>query len=51
MRYGFKNAEEVNGEKYIKISVKVNNNIARVEVFNTGKNISEENLPRIWKRF
>ena len=46
-----KNAEEVNGEKYIKISVKVNNNIARVEVFNTGKNISEENLPRIWKRF
>ena len=46
-----KNAEEVNGEKYIKISVKVNNNVARVEVFNTGKNISEENLPRIWKRF
>ena len=48
-----KHVKEVNGKKYIEIKNEVNieNNIVRVEVFNTGDNISEENLDRIWKRF
>lgn len=48
-----KHVKEVNGEKYIKIT-----NIAipekekvRVTLFNTGDNISKENLTRIWNRF
>ena len=46
-----KNIEEVNKEKYIKISVKMLENKVRVSVFNTGKNISEENMQKIWNRF
>lgn len=48
-----KNTREINGEKYIKIDVIRNDekNVARIKVFNTGENISEENLQRIWRRF
>ena len=47
-----KHAEEVDGQK--KISIKVENrkdNKIKVSVFNTGKNIPEMDLDRIWKRF
>ena len=48
-----KNAQEVNGKNRIIISVKKSKNPEklRVSVFNTGENISEENLTRIWTRF
>lgn len=48
-----KNAKEVNGEKKIIISneVKQEENKLRVKVFNTGSNIDDENLTRIWNRF
>lgn len=46
-----KNIEKVNNEKYIEISIKVINDKLRISVFNTGKNISEENMQRIWNRF
>ena len=48
-----KNVEEMYGEKYIKISneIKSVENKVCIKVFNTGKNISEENLNRIWNRF
>ena len=48
-----KNTKEINGEKYIKITVKKDEqkNIARISVFNTGDKISDENLQRIWRRF
>ena len=46
-----KNIEEINKEKYIQISTKLINNKIRVFVFNTGKNISEENMQKIWNRF
>ena len=42
-----------NGEKFIKIENEINNekNKVRVKVFNTGDNIKEEDLNRIWNRF
>ena len=48
-----KNVKEMYGEKYIKISneIKSEENKVCIKVFNTGKNISEENLNRIWNRF
>ena len=48
-----KHAKEVNGEKIIKIENKVNieKNKVRIKVFNTGDNIKEEDLTRIWNRF
>ncbi len=48
-----KHVKEVNGEKYVKIEnvVDVENNKVRVKVFNTGENIAEENIARIWNRF
>ena len=48
-----KHVKEVNGEKYIKITNIVNSEThkMRVTVFNTGENISKENLNRIWNRF
>ena len=46
-----KHVEEVDGEKTIKITNTINNNKVRVTVFNTGENIEEENLSRIWNRF
>lgn len=41
------------GEKIIKIENEINNekNKVRVKVFNTGENIKEEDLNRIWNRF
>lgn len=48
-----KNVKEMYGEKYIKISNEINKEEQKVciKVFNTGKQISEENLNRIWNRF
>ena len=48
-----KNVKEMYGEKYIKISNKINEekNKVCIKVFNTGEPISEENLNRIWNRF
>ena len=46
-----KNIEKVNKEKYIEIKTKLINNKVRVSVFNTGKNITEENMQKIWNRF
>lgn len=48
---GIKNIETVNKEKYIKVSIKMIEDKIRVSVFNTGKNISEENIKKIWTRF
>lgn len=49
-----KNAKpDVDGEKIIKIENEINNekNKVCVKVFNTGDNIKEEDLNRIWNRF
>ena len=48
-----KNIKEVDGKKQIVISNQINEktNKLRVNVFNTGVNIEEENLARIWNRF
>lgn len=48
-----KHAKEVNSKKQIQIIINadVEKNTVRVSVFNTGDNIDEENLNRIWKRF
>ncbi len=46
-----KHVKEINGEKYIKITNEIIDDKVRVTVFNTGENISEENLTRIWNRF
>ena len=48
-----KHVKEVNGENYIKIynEVNVEKNKVRIKVFNTGDNIKEEDLSRIWNRF
>lgn len=48
-----KNVKKVSGHKKIKISIKdaKENDKIRVCVFNSGENISEENLNRIWTRF
>ena len=53
MTNAIKHVEEVNGEKYIKIQneVDVDKNKVIIRVFNTGKNIEEENINRIWNRF
>lgn len=46
-----KNADEIEKEKYIEIKIEEKESTVRISVFNTGKNISEENLNKIWKRF
>ena len=48
-----KNAKEINGEKKIVITTKIDESInkARISVFNTGDNIAKEDLDRIWGRF
>ncbi len=48
-----KHVKEINGKKIIKIktSADIDKNLVRISVFNTGDNISEENLNRIWNRF
>ena len=53
MTNAIKHVEEVNGKKLIKIEnvVDIDKNKVRVKVFNTGKQIPEEHLNRIWNRF
>ena len=48
-----KNAMEVNGKRVIRIINEINpeKNKVKVKVFNTGMQIEEEDLNRIWKRF
>ena len=46
-----KHAEEVDGKKQIQIIIKEKKEKYRICVFNTGKQIEEENLDRIWGRF
>lgn len=48
-----KHVKEVNGKKYIQIENEVNieKNKVRIKVFNTGDNLEEENMARIWNRF
>jgi len=48
-----KHVKEVDGEKYIKITNEINSEKqkVRITIFNTGYNISEENLTRVWNRF
>ena len=46
-----KHAEEVDGKKQIQITIEEKEQKYRVCVFNTGKQIEEENLDRIWGRF
>ena len=48
-----KHVKAVNGEKYIQVEnvVNVDKNKVRVKVFNTGDNIAEEDIARIWNRF
>lgn len=48
-----KNVSEVNGKKKIKISTKNGKEQGKIRicVYNSGKNIEEENLQRIWTRF
>jgi len=48
-----KHVKQVEGEKYIRIENEVNieKNKVRIKIFNTGDNIEEENIARIWNRF
>lgn len=48
-----KNVREVGKNKYIRVSNEINieKGIVRIKVFNTGENIKEEDLIRIWNRF
>ena len=47
-----KNIAEINNEKYIEIKIKlIDDNKIRISIFNTGKNISKENINKIWNRF
>ena len=47
-----KHCTEKTGKKEIKISIKdVPNDKYRISFFNTGNNIAEEDIPRIWNRF
>jgi len=48
-----KHVKDVDGDKFIKITNAVlqDKGKVRVKVFNTGNNISEENLTRVWNRF
>lgn len=46
-----KHVEEREGKKQIKISIQLQEKKARVTVFNTGNQIAEEELDRIWGRF
>lgn len=53
MTNAIKHVKEVNGRKeiIIKNEVDVEKNLVRISVFNTGDNIPEEHLARIWNRF
>lgn len=48
-----KNIKEIDNKKYIEISNEIDEKkeIVRVKVFNTGDNIKEEEIIRIWNRF
>ena len=48
-----KHVKEIDGKKIIKIenSVNIEKNKVRIKVFNTGENIKEEHIARIWNRF
>lgn len=48
-----KHVKEVNGKKYIQIEnvIDIEKGKVRVKIFNTGDNIAEENIARIWNRF
>ena len=48
-----KNVEEINGVKRIKVEIKKSEEQGkvRISVFNTGRNIDEEEITRIWNRF
>ena len=48
-----KHVKEVDGKKLIRITTNadIEKNIVRISVFNTGDNIKEEDLNRIWNRF
>ena len=46
-----KNAKEVNGEKKIVIKTKKEKNRVKVSVFNTGDNIPDDYIEKIWGRF
>lgn len=48
-----KNIKEKNGEKYIEIKTKINKerNTVRISVFNTGDQLSEETINKVWGRF
>ncbi len=46
-----KHAMKVNEIKEIEIRIEEKEEKIRVSVFNTGENISEENIPKIWGRF
>ena len=53
MTNAIKHVKEVDGKKYIEIKneVDVEKNKVIVKVFNTGDNIAEEHINRIWNRF
>lgn len=48
-----KNVKEINNKKVIKIenAIDVENSKVKVKVFNTGDNIPEEHMAKIWNRF
>lgn len=48
-----KNIKEIEGNKLIKITndIKINDNKVQIKIFNTGNNIKEEDINRIWNRF
>ena len=48
-----KNIKEIEGKKFIEIKNEIDekNKKVRISVFNTGENIPEENINRIWNRF
>lgn len=46
-----KHVKEVNGKKQIKVTLQNVKQKVRVTVFNTGSNIPEEDLNRVWGRF
>ena len=48
-----KHVKEIDGKKVIRIvnEVNIEKNKVRVKIFNTGENIAEEHINRIWNRF
>ena len=46
-----KNVKEIEGVKEISVNIENTDEVVRVSVYNTGDNIEEEYMERIWKRF